>query len=309
MNKIAPIAAAALCALSAPAWALVAAPPNYGVASVAATATYNPNSGFSVTQEQYSLYPGAAAGVSVNDGGGAAASAWTDYGANHASASYTAGDGTSLASLGASLWFDQITINGGSGMGTAALNASLNGTADVGAPDGAAAYVLGTTTVNPTTLTSSTTSLNSLALPLSMDTSQITTVASYVVGTQGAATACASQLGATCPSFNQILGVGAGQAIQANLTGSFSFTYGQSFYLVGLLGTGVGQNFSTASPATTTFDFSNTGLLNQIVLPQGAILSDASGTIYSVAAVPEPAEWLTLVAGLGLISLVARRRA
>lgn len=247
--------------------------------------------------------------ASVNDGQGGAAVASTDYGANHAYASYTNTDLSSVASAAASLWYDQITITGGTGTGTATLKSTLNGTADVGVPEGTAAYVLGTTTINPATMASSTISFNSVSLPLNLDTSQLTTVASYVVGTPGAAAACTSQLGTTCPTFNQILGTGTGQAIQANPTGSFSFTYGQPFYLVGLLGAGVSQNFSTATAAPTTFDFSNTGLLNQIVLPQGATLSDASGTTYNVAAVPEPAEWLTLVAGLGLIGLVALRRA
>ena len=40
-----------------------------------------------------------------------------------------------------------------------------------------------------------------------------------------------------------------------------------------------------------------------------ATLSSASGTLYNVAAVPEPAEWLTLVAGLGLVAWMVRRRA
>ena len=308
MNKITPLALAALCVSSTPAWAISVGYPDHGVVSVAATATMDPTTG-TLTLNNVDTAVTRNGLASVNDNLGGVATTSTDYGLNHAYASYANTDTNSVASAAASLWYDQITITGGSGTGTATLKASLNGTTDVGAPDGAAFYVLGTSAVNPMTLTSSTISFNSVSLPLSVDTSQLTTVASYAVGTQGAATACTSQLGNTCPTFNQILGTGTGQAIQANLAGNLSFTYGQSFYLVGLLTTGAGQNFSTATPATTTFDFSNTGLLNQIVLPQGAILSDASGTIYNVAAVPEPAEWLTLVAGLGLVGLVARRRA
>ncbi len=305
MNKITPIAAAALCALSAPAWALAVAPPNYGVASVAATATYNPSSGFSFTQEQYSPYPGAAAGIGVNDGGGATASAWTDYGANHASASYTAGDGTSLASLGASLWFDQITITGGSGTGTATFHATLDGTVTAGGPDGAAAYVLGVSTINPATLALG---MASPTLPLDLSSTQITPVASYLVGTSGAQSACLLQLGGTCPLFNQVVNGGT-IAVNAPLSGSVTFTYGQPFYLLGVLGTGAGENFSATIGSTTTLDFSHTGLLNQIVLPQGAILTDASGAPYTVAAVPEPGQWAMLLAGLGLLGMAVRRRA
>ncbi len=302
MNKINPIAAAALCALSAPAWALAVAPPNYGVASVAATATYNPSSGLSITQQQYTPFAGA--NVSVNDGSSASASALTDYGANHASASYTAGDSTSLAALGASLWYDQITITGGSGIGTGTLHAALNGTVNAGGPDGAAAYVLGTSTVNPVTLALG---MSSPTLPLDLGSAQIAPVASYLVGTSGAQSACLLQLGGICPTFNQIVGSGT-TAINATLGGSFSFTYSQPFYLLGVLGTGTGENFSATS-GTTTFDFSHTGLLNQIVLPQGATLTDASNTMYNVAAVPEPAQWAMLLAGLGLLGMAVRRRA
>ena len=308
MNKITRVAFAVLCVSSTPAWAISVAYPDYGVASVAATATIDPTTGtLTLNNVDTAVTPNGLA--SVNDNLGGAATASTGYGDNHAYASYANTDTDSVASAAASLWYDQITITGGSGTGTAMLNASLNGTANVGAPDGAAFYVLGTSAVNPMTLTSSTISFNSVSLPLSVDTSQLTTVASYAVGTQGAATACTSQLGNTCPAFNQVLGAGAGQTIQANLSGSFTFTYGQSFYLIGLLGTGVMNSQPSISPTTTTFDFSHTGLLNQIVLPQGAILSDASGTIYNVAAVPEPAEWLTLVAGLALVGWANRRRA
>ena len=309
MNKITPVAIPALCVSSAPAWAITITlpppPPNYGVVSVAATATYDPTNGLSFNNLQYNINPKTT--VNVNDNAGATASAMTDYGANHAYASYANTDtASSVGALAASLWFDQITINGGTGTGTATLNASLNGTADVGAPDGAAAYVLGTSTINPVTIASG---LSSPSLPLTVSASALTPVASYIVGTQGAASACLLQFGTSCPTFNQVLGTGAGQTIQANLTGSFTFTYGQSFYLIGLLGTGVMNNGSSISPATTTFDFSHTGLLNQIVLPQGASLSDASGASYNIAAVPEPAEWLTLVAGLGLVGWANRRRA
>lgn len=59
----------------------------------------------------------------------------------------------------------------------------------------------------------------------------------------------------------------------------------------------------------TTLDFSNSANLINIALPEGASASFASGTAYNVTAVPEPGEWMMLLAGLGLIGWRARHRA
>ena len=46
-----------------------------------------------------------------------------------------------------------------------------------------------------------------------------------------------------------------------------------------------------------------------IVLPEGANLSSAAGAAYNVTAVPEPGEWVLMLAGLGLVGWRVRRRA
>lgn len=58
----------------------------------------------------------------------------------------------------------------------------------------------------------------------------------------------------------------------------------------------------------TTLDFSNSANLVGIALPDGATASFASGHAYNVTAVPEPGEWLMLLAGLGLVGWRVRRR-
>jgi hypothetical protein len=127
---------------------------------------------------------------------------------------------------------------------------------------------------------------------------------------------------------NLILTPGANQAVNVALTGTLTFTYGEAFYLIGGLGTSViGDglesfcSFPTAigdtcssSPVkdgtgATTLDFTNSANLINIALPEGATASFASGASYNVTAVPEPAEWLMLLAGLGLVGWRARLRA
>ena len=127
---------------------------------------------------------------------------------------------------------------------------------------------------------------------------------------------------------NLILTPGANQAVNVTLTGTLTFTYGEAFYLIGGLGTAVigdglesfcsfptviGDTCSTSpvkdGTGATILDFSNGANLVGIALPEGATASFASGNTYNVTAVPEPAEWLMLLAGLGLVGWRAQRRA
>lgn len=123
-----------------------------------------------------------------------------------------------------------------------------------------------------------------------------------------------------------ILVPGGHQPVNVTLTGTLEFTYGEAFYLIGALGTAVmGNGLQTFtpfeisdSPATsptvdgtgpTTLDFANSAHLVGIVLPEGANLSSAAGAAYNVTAVPEPGEWVLMLAGLGLVGWRVRRRA
>lgn len=123
-----------------------------------------------------------------------------------------------------------------------------------------------------------------------------------------------------------ILTPGADQVVNVTLTGTLEFTYGEAFYLIGALGTTIiGDGLEafcsftiTGDPCTptpkdgsgaTTLDFSDSAHLVSIVLPEGATASFASGAAYNVTSVPEPGEWLMLLAGLGLLGWRVRRRA
>lgn len=132
-------------------------------------------------------------------------------------------------------------------------------------------------------------------------------------------------MGFPVPVYDHVLTPGAGQIVNITLTGTLNFTYGEAFYLIGGLSTSVFGDglesfctFGTIGSDTctlpkdgtgaTTLDFSNSANLVSIVLPQDATASFASGELYNVTAVPEPSEWLMLLAGLGLVGWRARRR-
>ncbi|HQS98807.1 MAG: hypothetical protein B7Y26_01690 [Hydrogenophilales bacterium 16-64-46] len=123
-----------------------------------------------------------------------------------------------------------------------------------------------------------------------------------------------------------ILTPGADQVVNVTLIGTLEFTYGEAFYLIGALGTTIiGDGLEAfcsfiaiGDPCTptpkdgsgaTTLDFSDSAHLVSIKLPEGASASFASGAAYNVTSVPEPGEWLMLLAGLGLVGWRARRRA
>jgi len=126
------------------------------------------------------------------------------------------------------------------------------------------------------------------------------------------------------PMPDLILTPGTGQNVSITLHGTLNFTYGEAFYLIGGLGATVmgGDAFvtfcdfsigdCTAPPkdgtGATTLDFSNSANLVNIELPEGATASFASGATYNVTAVPEPSEWLMMLAGLGLVGWRARRK-
>jgi hypothetical protein len=127
------------------------------------------------------------------------------------------------------------------------------------------------------------------------------------------------------PTPDLILTPGARQSVDVTLHGTLTFTYGEAFYLIGgldvtVFGDGLESfcSFNAISDTTctipkdgtgaTTLDFSNSANLINIALPQGATASFASGETYNVTSVPEPAEWLMLLAGLGLVGWRARRR-
>lgn len=238
------------------------------------------------------------------------ASAYTMLGSNHVYAHADAFTPLVYSAGSFSGWYDQVTITGGSGMGTAYFTVQLNGTVDVGAPFGLLAYGLGASSVHP--------SHDYVSQPLGMPFNPI---ASYSL-LASSYDDPAYLLGILAEPVNTILTPGTAQGVNTTLYGTFNFTYGESFYLIGGMATTLFdvsalQTFCSIEtgncvpPAdgtgATTLDFSNSANLVSIGLPVGATASFASGTAYNVTAVPEPAEWAMLLAGLGLVGWRARR--
>ena len=336
---------AALVACSTPAWA-VASLPTHETYSAAADISsnifiYDP---VYTPQTNVTSMPGAIASIA---GSTYNVSASTTQGNNHSYAQASALPSGTLGAASFSGWYDQVTISGGTGVGTAQFTVQLNGTVDVGAIAGGMAYTLGTSSIHPSQLTSDLVYFTDLnGQPWPMDA--VTPIASYLIGASPyndpsilfgapplppeggipAITDPSQGLGGTLfptPVFDLLLTPGASQGVNVTLTGTLDFTYGEALYLIGGLGTSVidGLGGCCLFPSTgdtcsspvkdgsgaTTLDFSNSANLINIALPQGATASFASGTVYNVTSVPEPQAWLMLLAGLGLVGWATRRHA
>jgi hypothetical protein len=211
--------------------------------------------------------------VSVS-GSGYSASAQTDYGINQA----TSGTTSNTLAYAGSLWWDQYTISGGAGTGSASFIANLNGSlASTGLSAAGVGYVLAISSSLPTsfnidfsTLTPANTSswLNNQLAAFNTQTGA-NVLAYYVDGVTG---------------FSSM-------AVNQTYADSFSFTYDTPFYIGAALLTGAGGNSGTAN-------FFNTATLN--------LTLGAGDTLTMASAVPEPGEWLMLLAGLGLVGLRLR---
>ena len=79
------------------------------------------------------------------------------------------------------------------------------------------------------------------------------------------------------------------------------FTYGAPF-------TGGFRLTGSSGESGGTFDFLNTALVTGILLPEGAVLTAASGTSYPVSPVPEPPVWLLMGMGGAVVGWAGRRR-
>ena len=87
---------------------------------------------------------------------------------------------------------------------------------------------------------------------------------------------------------------------------NYTFTYGTPFLLWGKIDLMNVNNWNSAFNA----DFSNTAILDTVILPDGATLISQSGTTYPVQlnAVPEPEPYGMMLAGIGLMGFIIRRR-
>ena len=340
--------AAALFACSTPAWTATSNVGVYGtIESLPTHETYSAATDVAVdylTGELYTPHyditplPGGVASISVPDF--YAASASTTQGSNHA---YASASTLPLGTLGTgsySGWYDTVTINGGSGTGVMHFTVQLNGIVDAGSIAGIAGYGLYASSVHPTQLANGTI-VNYAPLPTNpwfLDGNGTTLIASHTIGVSPYNDTSLLYTTEIVPPSDGILGIpalespqilvdqilapGSGQNVNVTLHGTLTFTYGDAFYLIGGLGTGLGgietfcaftiDGSCTPPPkdgtGATTLDFSNSANLVNIALPEGASASFASGTAYNVTAVPEPGEWMMLLAGLGLVGWRARRK-
>lgn len=333
--------AAALISCTSAAWAALPTHETYS-AAIDVAADYL-TGGIYTPHSDITTLPGDVANISASDpftGGPLyAASASTTFGSNHA---YTSANMLPLGTLGAisySGWYDTVTISGGSGTGVMHFTVQLNGSVDAGAIAGIAGYGLYASSVHPTQLANDTI-INYAPLPTNpwfLDGNGIALIASHTIGVSPYNDASLLYTTEIVPPpdgiigipalespqilVDQILAPGAGQNVNVTLHGTLTFTFGEAFYLIGGLGTGLGgiETFCAFSidgsctpppkdgTGATTLDFSNSANLVNIALPEGATAVFASGTTYNVTAVPEPGEWLMLLAGLGLIAWRTRR--
>jgi hypothetical protein len=320
-----------------PAWATVL--PAYETYSAAADVDRNFFS-FNPTYTQLldtTTAPGAIAQIS---GSGYTASASTTLGSNHAYASASSTSANALSAGSFSGWYDQVTITGGSGAGTAHFTVQLTGIIDVGAMAGRLGYTLGTSSVRPSQLTSDLSYFSINPSPWPMDA--VNPITTYLLGaspyndtsilfsdtppppTGGIPSIPDSSLplggdtGMGFPAFDLVLTPGTGQDINITLQGALNFTYGEAFYLIGgldasILGDGI-ESFCPFSiggdtcgwppkdgSGATTLDFSHSANLVNIALPEGATATFASGNAYNVTSVPEPPSIALM--GLGVMGM------
>jgi hypothetical protein len=283
------------------------------------------------------------------------ADARTTLGGNHAYAQAGGFSNGAFSVNSFSGWYDQVTLTGGTGTGTLQFSVQLTGSVSAGAFAGGAYYGLYASPLHPEQLVDTLNIVDPAmppTAPWALYASQVRTIASYDIVASPyndpslitgffAPLTPAPDLGSGIPAIPNLLGgedgmgfpeftpdlivmPGTEHLVNVTLTGTFDFTYGEAFYLIGALGTTVVNpdafqsfcSFDLECPpnppvdgtGATTLDFLNSALLAGIVLPEGATFASASGAAYNVTAVPEPGEWAMLLAGLGLVAWRARRR-
>lgn len=210
-------------------------------------------------------------------GPGYSASAQTHYGTNQA----TSGTTSNVLAYAGSLWWDQYTIGGGTtGSGSASFTAALDGSlASTGLAGAGVGYALVISSSLPSSY-----NIDFSTLTASNTTTWLNTQLSAFEASTGAT---------VLASYADGVNLGGSKLISQAFSGNFGFTYDTPFYIGAVLLTGAGGNSGTA-------DFFNTATFG-IGLNGGDSLTMASS-------VPEPGEWIMLLAGLGLMGLRLKGR-
>lgn len=281
--------------------------PEFGVGSL----VFSQNISTGATNSDATEVPGETASLS---GSGFNTLAISEFGSNHVRTEASDLSPSNFAVGGLSTAVDKITVTGGQGTGVAEFTVHLNGAIDVGAIYGAGTYLLTGSeelAFDDEGMPTEGTTLESLA-------SHNFSVVPFA-DAQGFNAAVQSNLPDIAPA-DQVFGPGAGQTLDLVLTGSYTFNYDDPFFVTSTLSTNLFdtetlvaalelEEFGAAASGATVLDFSNSATIVSIVLPQGASASFASGASYNVTtAVPEPAEWGMLLAGLALVGWQAKRR-
>lgn len=197
---------------------------------------------------------------------------YADFGTNRASSSTLASAFTGAGSYAGSVWNDEFTITGGSGVGTAWFGFSFDGTLYASGEAG-----------------------SSYAFDVEYDYDDNTSI-----GTQTVVSLSGSATGGTATVDYTTTGSGL-------VWGSFDFYYDESFFISSTLNTSSwAGNYSGGGSSYS--DFYTTAALSEIILPSGAGITSTSGTDYtgSQSTVPEPSTLLLLGAGIGGFAMIRR---
>jgi hypothetical protein len=220
-----------------------------------------------------------------------------------------------------SVAMDRLVIEGGAGAGTIEVSVHMQGSATLGDGEVQAVYWLATSANNPWGLNP----LNVLESGPYVDVLSMDLVVDYGISSFAFSPVPPIPPVPGLPDPEPFPGIPEDRlllpgvnVIDVTLTTTIDFTYGEAFYLASSLGgeTGPGLGpFCAFAPlcsgpddrsGASSFDLSAGYTLT---LPEGATLSSASGYLYGTAAVPEPADWMLLLTGLGLVGLAVRRTA